>query len=94
MPVYQRQEQYNGPRSKCTDFKTCPPVGQLIYEVTTMLTRERATELNNTMVTEEHLLHTAEPLREAGMDVKDVAAIVIEGMKEHAAELGLQGSEE
>ena len=29
-----------------------------------------------------------------GMDVKDVAAIVIEGMKEHAAELGLQGSEE
>ena len=43
-----------------------------------MLTRERATELNNTMVTEEHLLHTAEPLREAGMDVKDVAAIVIE----------------
>ena len=179
MLVYQRQEQYNGPRSKSTDFKTCPPVGQLIYEVTTMLTRERATELNNTMVTEEHLLHTAEPLREAGvdeedirailahgfeictdvkpetnlekslftvdeltgivqacarmrphgitdlevksfmkkfkdkrfaakcdrdtilkgcemlgMDVKDVAAIVIEGMKEHAAELGLQGSEE
>ena len=29
-----------------------------------------------------------------GMDVKDVAAICIEGMKEHAEELGLQGAEE
>ena len=29
-----------------------------------------------------------------GMDIRDVASIVIEGMKEHAEELGLQGSEE
>ena len=28
-----------------------------------------------------------------GMDVKDVAAIVIEGMKKHAEELGLEGTE-
>ena len=28
-----------------------------------------------------------------GMDVKDVAGICIEGMREHAAELGLQGEE-
>jgi predicted hydrolase (HD superfamily) len=27
-----------------------------------------------------------------GMDVKDVAAICIEGMREHAAEIGLAGS--
>ena len=28
-----------------------------------------------------------------GMDVKEVAEIVIEGMKAHAAELGLEGTE-
>ena len=44
-----------------------------------MLTLARATELNETMVTQEHLDHTAEPLRKAGVDEADIRAILSHG---------------
>ena len=44
-----------------------------------MLTLARAKELNDTMVTEEHLQHTAEPLRSAGVDEEDIRAILAHG---------------
>ena len=43
------------------------------------LTIERAKELNGTMVTEEHLRHTEEPLLAAGVDEADVRAILSHG---------------
>jgi len=45
-----------------------------------MLTLERAKELNDSMVKEEHL-------------IIHVAAICIDGMKPYAAEIGLLGTE-
>ena len=44
-----------------------------------MLSLERAAELNATMVTEEHLQHTKEPLLAAGVDEEDVRAILSHG---------------
>ena len=44
-----------------------------------MLTLERAKELNDSMVTEEHLLHTEEPLREAGLEEEEIRAILAHG---------------
>ena len=44
-----------------------------------MLTLQRAHELNDAMVTEEHLQHTEAPLLAAGVDPVDVRAIMSHG---------------
>ena len=44
-----------------------------------MLSLERATELNETMVTEEHLQHTEQALLAEGVDAADVRAILSHG---------------
>ena len=43
------------------------------------LTLEKAKEINATMVTEEHLAHTEEPLRELGVPAEDIRAILSHG---------------